>query len=491
MKVKSKNKMPKKSLKNYLSLKRAPTSNYNFEIFNRHNTKIDLEKAHYEAELLLEEDDSLLKEEFMFQRISVNIFQFFCHLFEPIDWLYLVLGMIGMLICGASNPVMNYLNATVYSDIGNTSENRGSLTEEEIMKLNVKEKMNSNIKKQLVCGCISLVGNIMGYSLVGLFSTRSLYNFKRKYFRTILSQELGWFDSTNVFEFASKIQSQLEFIEFGIGEWLNKIIFSSFQGILTFIFSFFGSWKLTLVVLCFLPFVIIFAVIFNKINIKGNSLVRQTWEIAGGIGEEIFYNIKTVVSFSNFEYELKRFYEKVEISNKIELIVNFKMRLIAGILTFLEALVVLIAILYGRTLIKKDFNSLRGRDLTGGDINMTFSNMSRFFLSIISISNTFQYVGLSLASTSDYFNLYQRKPEMDLSNSIEKPPMSNIKGKIEFNNVSFYYPSDLNKKLILNKINLNFESGKKIAIIGESGCGKTTIVNLIERFYDVTEGEIL
>ena len=71
-----------------------------------------------------------------------------------------------MLLCGASNPVMNYINATVHSNIGNTSENRGSLTEEEIMKLNVKETMNSNIKKQLVCGCISLVGNIMGYSLV-------------------------------------------------------------------------------------------------------------------------------------------------------------------------------------------------------------------------------------------------------------------------------------------------------------------------------------
>ena len=492
MKVKSNNKMLKTSLKNSLSLRRAPTSNYNYEIFNRANTtKIDLEKAHYEAELLLEEDDSLPKEEFMFQRISVNIFQFFCHLFEPIDWLYLVLGTIGMLLCGASNPVMNYINATVHSNIGNTSENRGSLTEEEIMKLNVKETMNSNIKKQLVCGCISFVGNLMGYSLVGLFSTRALYNFKRKYFRTILSQELGWFDSTNVFEFASKIQAQLEYIEFGIGEWLNKILFSSFQGIFTFIFSFFGSWKLSLILLCLLPFVIILAIIFNKINTKGNSLVRQTWEIAGGIGEEIFYNIKTVISFSNFEYELKRFYEKVEISNKIELIVNFKIRLLTGILFFIEALVVLIAISYGRTLIKKDFNSLRGRDLTGGDVNMTFSNMNFFITSIISIVINLQYVELSLASTSDYFNLYQRKPEMDLSNSIEKPPMSNIKGKIEFNNVSFYYPSDLNKKLILNKINLNFESGKKIAIIGESGCGKSTIVNLIERFYDVTEGKIL
>ena len=162
-----------------------------------------------------------------------------------------------------------------------------------------------------------------------------------------------------------------------------------------------------------------------------------------------------------------------------------------GIFNFIEASVVFISVSYGRTLISKDYNSLRGRDLTGGDVSLTFGNMYDFIASVISISISLQYIQLSLASTSDYFNLYQRKPELDLSNSIEKPPISDIKGKIEFNNVSFYYPSDLSKRLILNKINLNFESGKKIAIIGESGCGKTTIVNLLERFYDVTEGEIL
>jgi ABC-type multidrug transport system fused ATPase/permease subunit len=193
------------------------------------------------------------------------------------------------------------------------------------------------------------------------------------------------------------------------------------------------------------------AIIYNKINIKGNSLVRQTWETAGGIGEEIFYNIKTVASFSNFEYELRRFYEKVEISNKIELKVNFKLRLMTGIFTFISVLIVFVSLIYGRVLIGKDFNSLRGRDLTGGDVTLTFFNMTGFLSAFIQVSINLQYLQLSLASTSDYFNLYERKPEMDLSNSLEKPPISDIKGKIEFNNVSFYYPSDLNKKLILNK----------------------------------------
>ena len=486
--------MSKNSIMNSISLKKSPTSDFNRKIFNRSNTtKIDIEKAHYEAKLLLdEEEDSFnLENQFVFKRKNISIFKFFCHLCEPIDWLYLILGIIGLLICASAGSVLAYLNATVYSDIGNTSENRGSLSEEEIMKLKVKKTMNDNIKQKIVCGVISFVGDMIGYFFFGLMGTRVLYNFKKRYFKLLLSQELGWFDSTNVFEFSSKIQSQLEYIELGIGEMLSNIIVDFFIALISFIFAFFGSWKLSLVISCFLPLIIILAIIFDKVNIKGNSLVRQTWELAGGIGEEIFYNIKTVVSFSNFEYELKRFYEKVEISNKIELLINFRLRLIIGILYFISGLIFFISILYGRSLIGKDYNSFRGRDLTGGDITLTFTNMLSFILTLVSFVINLLYLQFALASTSDYFNLYERKPEMDLSNSLEKPPIPNIKGKIEFNNVSFYYPNDSNKKLILDGINLNFESGKKIALIGESGCGKTTIVNLLERFYDVTGGEIL
>ena len=80
---------------------------------------------------------------------------------------------------------------------------------------------------------------------------------------------------------------------------------------------------------------------------------------------------------------------------------------------------------------------------------------------------------------------------MDLSQSTEKPPLDNIHGLIEFKGVDFYYPSDPNKRLILNGIDLLFEPGKKVALVGESGCGKSTTVNLIERLYDICGGELL
>ena len=156
-----------------------------------------------------------------------------------------------------------------------------------------------------------------------------------------------------------------------------------------------------------------------------------------------------------------------------------------------QALSVFIGIIYGRTLVKKDYNSIFGRDTSGGDITLTFNCMVNSLYSVIDLSNNFGIITRSLAASSDFFNLYERKPQMDLTNSIEKPPLENIKGNIEFNNVNFYYPSDNSKKLVLDGINLKFNSGKKIALIGESGSGKTTIANLIERLYDRTGGEIL
>ena len=116
--------------------------------------------------LLEEEDDShLAKNQAMFELKHITFFFYFCHLFEPIDWLYLVIGTIGLLACCLCNPILNYINANVYSEVGNTSEDRDSLDEIEIMELIIKDTMNSNIKQQIIIGTINLVGNILEYFL--------------------------------------------------------------------------------------------------------------------------------------------------------------------------------------------------------------------------------------------------------------------------------------------------------------------------------------
>ena len=139
----------KKSFIESISLKRAPTSSYNRRIYRRGiSSQIDFDKAHYEAENMLEsEGEEFMERQSMFKTRSIGLFKFYCHIMEKIDYLYLILGLLGLIIVGLSNPVIFYLNATVYSHVGNTSENKDTLSEKEIMKLNVEETMNSNMKK--------------------------------------------------------------------------------------------------------------------------------------------------------------------------------------------------------------------------------------------------------------------------------------------------------------------------------------------------------
>ena len=78
----------------------------------------------------------------MFDSKDISIFKFYCHLLEGIDYLYLILGILGILVCALAGPVLSYLNATVYSKVGNTSEYRTDLTSDN----EIKCKRNNGIK---------------------------------------------------------------------------------------------------------------------------------------------------------------------------------------------------------------------------------------------------------------------------------------------------------------------------------------------------------
>ena len=476
------------------ALKKAPSVDFNHQVMKRkHTSQIDLEKAQREAQELLAggDADQIMKDKLMFEKQSVSLFRIYSHLFEPIDWLFLVLALIGSIGAGISMPIMSYLTSDVYSDVGNTSESRDTTANIEAMKSIVKKTMNDQIKKQLIYGAVSFVCNFMSVTFWSLIGNRCVYNLKKKYFTLILSQEQGWFDSNNAFEFATKVQAQLEQVEQGIGDKVGLVLTMVSQCIIGFIFAFMASWKLTLVMLCVAPLIIFFSMFLMMAMRKGIILARKTWETAGGIAEEMLYNIKTVASFANFEYELRRFYEKVEVVWRIDLINTCKLGFSVGFIIFFLNLCIFIAFIYGRTLIGKDYNSNKGRDFTGGDvISCAFCTLMGI-AGIGMIAPNIKTIQESCSAASDYFNLYDRKPAMDLSQSIEKPALSDIHGRILFNNVNFYYPSDPNQRLILNGIDLVFEPGQKVALVGESGCGKSTTVNLIERLYDITGGQLL
>ena len=456
------------------------------------STYVDLEMAKIEADKLLsgENAENELRKNLLFEEKSITIFQLYSHLGQPIDYLFMLLGTIGSIGAGISMPIMAFLTSDLFSDIGITSESTKPDQVEEMKEI-VKKSMNKQVKRFLLFGAISFVCNFLNVCFWSLVGQRCMHQMKRNYFNTILSQEQGWFDAHNAFEFSTKVQAQLEQVEMGIGDKFGQIIMMLAQCIAGFVIAFITSWKITLVMLCVSPFII--GVLLFMVNSMRTGIImgRKTYEKAGGIAEEMLYNIKTVASFSNFEYEQKRFNEKVEICYQLDLATVFKLGISIGLLIFFLNSTMTIAMSYGRTLIKKDYNNNKGRDFTGGDvIKVTFCTLMAI-MGIGLIAPNIKIIQESCTASSDYFTLVEREPSMDFSQSVEKPPRDSIQGRIEFKNVFFKYPSDPNERIILKGINLIFEPGKKVALVGESGCGKSTTVNLIERLYEATSGEVL
>ncbi len=199
----------------------------------------------------------------------------------------------------------------------------------------------------------------------------------------------------------------------------------------------------------------------------------------------MLYNIKTIVSFSNFEFEIDRFNRLINIVHYFDRKKAFILGATVGAGLFLIYLTFFVATVYATKLIGDEiWNDNCGPPFTLGDIVTGVFLTLVVVLSVGFTAPTLKIIQESAIASSDYFTLYEREPQMDFSQSVEKPPRDQIKGKIDFKNVNFYYPPIPNE-------NITIEPGKKVALVGESGCCKSTTVNLIERLYEVTSGEVL
>ena len=343
--------------------------------------------------------------------------------FGCIDWFFFILALIGSLGAGATIPTLMYISSDVFN-MENTAESKDAIKNlpppvqkmilEQINE-SIKNNMNRSIKRQLIAGCASFICNFLCGTFWLLIGIRSSHNFKKKYFKLILAQEQGWFDSYNTYELANKIQAQIETFEQGVGLKVGLTICEIVQFISGLTAAFIFCWKVSLVMLGICPIVISLFIILAKILKKGIIASRKIWEQAGGMAEEMIYNIKTVASFANFEYELKRFNESVEIVCKIELMNTLKLGIFNGIIVFCLYLLLFVCFIFGRTLIGIELNRIRGRDLSGGDVYSAGLLTLIGLAAIGAVAPNLKGIQESCNAVSDYFNLYNRNPTMDQS----------------------------------------------------------------------------
>ena len=424
---------------------------------------------------------------------SISIFKLICHLSGKLEIFLMIIGTLFTIFSGCQYSIWGFVFGDTINELTNVID-LDNLPDEEYKKEieQIEITINQLVFYFIILASFTFISNFLMVFLWGYTALIQIHKLKQNYFSLILNQEQSWFDENNSYEFSTKVQSQLEQIELGLGDKFSQIILMFIEVLSGFIVGFMISWKLTLILCSIFPIIICSIVISDYCEEKYLIKSKQLLEKAGGISEEILYNIKTVTSFCNFDYEITRYNQLIDENFKNESKKSLIEGISYGLLVFSSLSSLCFCFLYSRTLIiNKEINYFSGEPYNSGDAAKVVLCIVSAIYSMSGLGPNFQIIKKACIASSDYFNLLTLNGNISIKNKGYIPEKENFKGKIEFKNVKFIYPSDKSEKIVIDGLDLLIESGKKIAIVGESGCGKSTIVNLIEQLYDSYFGEIL
>ena len=461
----------------------------NFDFF------LEPEKQDINQDILIQDNKELEEEKklLIYKAQSVSIFKIIYHLSGKLEIFFMIFGTLCTAFSGCTNALWGLIIGNISNELTIIIGVDDLPMEEYIKKINeVNEPVNKLILYFFLLGMFTFIANFFMLFLWGYSAMRQMNNLKIKYFELILNQDQNWFDENNSYEFSTKIQSQLEQIELGLGDRFSQIILMIAEILSGFTAGFMTSWKLTLIVCSSFPIIIISVLASDYFSEKLVLKSKELNEKAGGISEELLYNIKTVTSFCNFEYELNRYNQLIDEMNKYEQKRILIEAIAYGLLYIASYTSIGISFLVARKLIiEKEVNHTTGKPYNGGDIITVLMTVLNVIYSVSGLGPNIQIIQKSCLAASDYFILLSKYSQKQKYIGGYRPTREDFKGKIEFKNVRFIYPHDKTKKVVLDDLNFVIEPGKKIAIVGESGCGKSTTISLIERLYDINSGEIL
>ncbi|MEA4923877.1 MAG: ABC transporter ATP-binding protein [Syntrophomonadaceae bacterium] len=239
------------------------------------------------------------------------------------------------------------------------------------------------------------------------------------------------------------------------------------------------QWRLALVLLLMVPIIIGFVLLQRRSMARASRAVKER---VAGINADLESSIsgaRVAKAFANEDYEITKFEHGNERFKTSKSFFYRRMAVLQSGLEFMTSLLSVLVILVGGTLI------MQGR-FTYPEL-ITFTLYVGIFLQPIRrLSNFIEQYSIGMAGFERFVELMRIRP--DIEDSPDARPLQNVRGHIELRDVSFSYDEG---RTVLSHINLTAAPGKKLAIVGASGGGKTTLCHLIPRFYEPTGGDIL
>ena len=347
-----------------------------------------------------------------------------------------------------------------------------------------RDKYESLIKVCILLLSAYFLKNLFGFiqSTLTQYVEKSLItDLRRKLFIKFNSLSLKYFNERKAGDIVSRFITDVNSIQNTVSVTFTDLIKQPVLIITFLLMAFFISWKLTLISMLTVPLSVLFIIYLGKKLRKYSIRVQEKLgEFTTVIAENI-YGGKIIRAFSMEEFENKRFDVKLKDYFR-SLMKSAIYSNLTRPLTEIVSVVLGVFIIYyaGREIFTG--GSLAPEEFIGFLI-IIFQLMAPI-KDISTVSNRIQE---SYAAASRIFEIVDAKPDVyDTEKSVDK---NNFESTIEFRNVSFNYGAD--DRLILDNINLTIHKHERIALVGLSGVGKSTMVDLLPRFYDVTKGEIL
>jgi ATP-binding cassette subfamily B protein len=324
----------------------------------------------------------------------------------------------------------------------------------------------------------ALFNFIQGWVMAGI-STKLTYRFRKEIAAKINRLPLRYFDGTTHGEVLSRITNDVDTVSQTLNQSLSQIVSNVFTmiGVLVMMLSI--SWTMTLVALLIVP---VAGVIISLVVKQSQKYFKQQQDYLGHVNghvEEMYSGHVVVKAFNGEKRSVEEFNKLNNILFNSAWISQFLSGMMMPIMTFIGNIGYVVVCILGGFLAAKNA-------ITVGDIQAFIQYMRSFTQPIGQIANISNILQQTAAAAERVFAFLSEPEEVaDPQNAVQ---LSAVRGEVEFKDVHFGYNLD---KIVINDFSAKVKPGQKIAIVGPTGAGKTTMVKLLMRFYDVNSGSIL
>ncbi len=349
-------------------------------------------------------------------------------------------------------------------------------------KLGIKIDMAKIMSIAIYIICLLVVSSMFSYFqgfVMSGVSARVTKKLRTKISEKINKLPLKYFDNQSYGDILSRVTNDVDTIGQTFNQSLSRIVTCLTMVIGSIVMMFANSWQLTLLTLSATPISVILVAVVVKLSQKHFAKQQKSLGKLNGIVEEN-YSAHNIIRTFNHEIKAQ---DEFEYTNKDLFSSSFKSQFLSGIMypiiNFISNLVYVFVCVFGGILSIE--NPLFAVTIVAFIEYMRIFNQQ--IGDVAQISGNIQSAAAASERVFEFLNQQEQPTESDNKQKIEQ-----VKGLVEFKNVSFGYDEN---KTIIHNFSATVLPGQKVAIVGPTGAGKTTMVNLLMRFYEVQEGDIL